>query len=260
MKKGAITFSFDDGRKDTYHVMKDILRPLGLSGVVYIPSGYIESNYNNPLEVGYNGLMSKEELDELVQDNYFEIGSHGFMHRNDFEDVEKGIQKLKAWYPDISKYGLASPHSEINRSLVKKNLGIYKELGFSYVRGGRNFEKMTMIKRAISFIARITKSPFAFRICYMNSVNFEHTYYLNAIPIHKLTTLEQVEAIIDYCVKKKSWAILEFHGIDKKDSEEYKEDFCWLEEDFVKLCHYVKMLEEKDLIQVKTPISMMEEV
>ena len=256
MNIGTITFSFDDGRKDTYHVMKHILKTYGFPGVVYIPSGYIELNYDDCLEIGYNGLMSKEELNEIAEDMLFEIGGHGYMHKNDFDDIQLGVEKLKLWYPQIEKFGLASPHSQINKTIVMENKEKYEKIGFSYVRGGRNFEKRTSSKRIISLLARITKSPTIFKLCYMNSVNKSVDYYMNAIPIHKLTSLDQVKAIVDLCVRKKCWAILEFHGIDKKGSKEYTEEFCWLEDDFIELCKYVKQFEKKDLIQVKTPISM----
>ena len=106
-------------------------------------------------------------------------------------------------------------------------------------------------------MARLTKSPVIFKWCYMHSVNkMPSNYYLNAIPIHKLTTLNQVIAIVDYCVKNKCWAILEFHGIDKKASKEYTEEFCWLEDDFISLCNYVKKLEKENLILIETPINI----
>ena len=62
--------------------------------------------------------------------------------------------------------------------------------------------------------------------------------------------------VVDYCVKTKKWMILEFHGIDKKDSKEYTEPFCWLEDDFVSLCKYLKKLQDKGKIEVKNPIEM----
>ena len=257
MDKGVITFSFDDAREDTYKVFKNILEPMRIPAVVYVPSGFVETGYNNVLEIGYNGLMSKQELDYVNQCRLFEIGGHGYMHRNDFEDIELGVDKLKEWYPDIDSIGLASPHSKINKTFVMNNLSRYKKLGFSYVRGGRNFEKFTRIKRAVSLMARLTKSPVIFKWCYMHSVNkMPSNYYLNAIPIHKLTTLNQVLAIVDYCVKNKCWAILEFHGIDKKASKEYTEEFCWLEDDFISLCNYVKKLEKENLILIETPINI----
>ena len=108
MDKGVITFSFDDAREDTYKVFKNILEPMRIPAVVYVPSGFVETGYNNVLEIGYNGLMSKQELDYVNQCRLFEIGGHGYMHRNDFEDIELGVDKLKEWYPDINSIGSCS--------------------------------------------------------------------------------------------------------------------------------------------------------
>lgn len=256
-ERGIITLSFDDGRKDTYYVFMDILKERRLPAVVYIPSGYIECGFSNPKEIGYNGMMSKGELDSICNDTLFEIGGHGYMHSNEFEDLEKGVETLRKWYPQIGNIGLASPHSEINRKYVFENMDIYKKLGFSYVRGGRNFSKFTMFKRAISLFARKSKLSFAFKWCYQNSVNKQVDYYLHAIPVHKLTTLNQVKAIVDYCAKKKYWAILEFHGIDSRESIEYEEEFCWAEDDFIVLCDYLKEMQNKGLLVVKSPLSVL---
>ncbi len=255
MNQGIITLSFDDGRKDTYHVFMDILKPRNLQGVVYIPTGYIETNFHDPLEIGYNGVMSKAQLDEISKDELFEISAHGNFHRNDIQDILEGADKLKKWYPQKKDFGFASPHSLITRNSVIKDIDTYRKIGFKYVRGGRNFASCTMLKRGLSLAARITKSPFIFKICYKNSVNRTNDYYLYAIPIHKLTTLEQVKTIIDYCTQKKVWAILEFHGIDKVDSKEYTEEFCWLEDDFVSLCDYIVSLRKENKIAVETPLN-----
>ena len=126
MNNAIITLSFDDARKDTYHVFRDILAPLDLKAVVYVPSGYVECGFNDPLDIGYNGLMTKENLDWISSNDLFEIGCHGYMHKNDFADLEKGINKIQEWYPEYVKYGLASPHSEIKRHDVKKNEEHYK--------------------------------------------------------------------------------------------------------------------------------------
>lgn len=256
MEKGTVTLSFDDGRKDTYHVFKNILEPMNLPAVVYIPSGYIEIGYDNYLEIGHNGLMSKSELDYIQKNFLFEVAGHGYMHKNDFNDIQMGVDKLREWYPDIKEIGLASPHSEINKSYVEKNIVNFKKMGFSYVRGGRNFERYMSVKRMISLLARKTKSKFIFCQCYKNSTNVEDSYYLHAIPIHKLTSLNQIKGIIDYCVKNKKWAILEFHGIDKKDSKEYTEEFCWLEDDFIELCKYINELRSKEMLYVKNPLKI----
>lgn len=59
--------------------------------------------------------------------------------------------------------------------------------------------------------------------------------------------------MVDYTIKNKCWTILEFHGIDKIDSKEYMEVFCWLKEDFIKLCDYLSGLTEGKSLEVSTP-------
>lgn len=257
MEKGIVTLSFDDARKDTFHVFRDVLAPRNLPGVVYVPSGYIEISYNNPKEVGFNGLMTKEELDWIYHNPLFEIGCHGYMHRNDFDDLKKGVEKLQEWYPDYKKYGLASPHSEINKSFVDQYKSVFEDIGFEYVRGGRNFERCAIFKRGLSLIARKTKSPSVFVQTYKGSVNNGNDYHLFAVPIHRLTTLEQIKAVINYVEKEKYWAILEFHGIDTRDSLEYTEIYCWAEDLFTELCDYLENLRNNDRILMANPIDVM---
>ena len=55
MNNAIITLSFDDARKDTYHVFRDILAPLDLKAVVYVPSGYVECVF-----------LAKRDIDLLI--------------------------------------------------------------------------------------------------------------------------------------------------------------------------------------------------
>lgn len=260
MDKGIITVSFDDGRLDTYETCKNILELRKIPAVIYIPSGYIETRFNDPLEIGYNGLMTKSNLDYLQSNPLFEIGGHGYMHRNEMTDIKMGLELLKKWYPNIHEFGFASPKSTINKSYVESHIKEFQDMGFSYVRGGRNFVKYMTVKRGISLLARKTKSTRIFVGCYKSSVNKNRTYYIHAIPVHKLTTLKQVKGMIDYCAKSKCWAILEFHGIDKRDSKEYQEEFCWAQDDFIKVCDYLCELRKRNLIDVMNPLDLLHQI
>ena len=168
--------------------------------------------------------------------------------------IEKGKKVLLDWYPNIKKVGFASPHSDIVRSFVDDNRKRYEQMGFSYVIGGRNFDNWRLFKRGISWVARKTKSPKVFGFCYDTSMNEKKDFYLYAVPVHKLTTLDQVIYLVERCVKQKKWLVLEFHGIDTADSKEYQEEFCWLEDDFIKLCQHIKDLEIKGKIKIVNPI------
>lgn len=254
MNTGVLSLRFDDARKDTYHVFMDILKKMEIPAVVYVPTGLVDINFSDYREVGYNGLMTRKELDNLNAEALFEIACHGHMHKNDFEDIEKGKNVLLNWYPNIKKVGFASPHSDIVRSFVDDNRKRYEQIGFSYVMGGRNFDNWRLFKRGISWVARKTKSPKVFGLCYDSSMNEKKDFYLYAVPVHKLTALEQVIYLVERCVKQKKWLVLEFHGIDTADSKEYQEEFCWLEDDFVKLCQHIKDLEIKGKIKIVNPI------
>lgn len=254
---GTITLSFDDARKDTLHVMRDIMLPRSLPGVVYVPTGYIETHFNDPVEIGFNGLMTKKDLDDLNKLRYFEISGHGHMHRNTNEDIALGISKLREWYPEMRELGFASPHSHIKEQDAMANLAFFQKLDLKYVRGGRNFDKYTSAKRGLSLLARYTHSPLLFMVCYKSSIMKERKYFLRAVPVHKKTKINQIKAVVDFCAKHNTWAILEFHGIDVVGSQEYKEDFCWDERAFIELCDYLKALVDKGKIAVKTPLDIM---
>ena len=178
MNVGVLSLRFDDARKDTYHVFMDILKKMKIPAVVYVPTGLVEINFSDYKEVGYNGLMTRQELDDLNRELLFEIACHGYMHKNDFDDIKKGKDVLLAWYPNIKNVGFTSPHSNITKSYVDANKAVYKELGFSYVMGGRNFDNWRLLKRAVSWVARKTKSSKVFGLCYDSSMNEKKDFYL----------------------------------------------------------------------------------
>jgi len=251
MKKAIVTLSFDDGRKDTYDVFMNLLKPKGIPATINIPSGYIEVQYSNPFEIGYNGLISKEQLDEIEQEPLFEIACHGYMHKNDDDDIKKGMDKLREWYPHIIHYGFASPHSFMRDNEVKKKEEFYRSIGISYVRLGRKFWKRSYYRRGLSKIASVTGSKKVFIKCYKDSLNDKELFIIHAIPIIKTTRLDQIKAIIDTAILENKWCVLEIHGIDKVGSEEYQELFCWDLNKFIDLCNYLVELREKSLIEIK---------
>lgn len=255
--KGIITLSFDDARKDTYIVFKELLEPLQLPFTLNVPSGYIETGFDDYRDIGYNGLMSKDELDELEQSELVEISSHGYMHTDTDEDTIEGVKCLMRWYPRLSKgIGYAVPHSSIGKLDIKRKMSMYKELGIRYVRGGRDFEKNRIIKRAISLMARLFDSSFLFVQLYKGSLNKNRSFYLNAIPLNRKTSFKQIKAIVDYCVKNKVWGIIEIHGIDYESSKEYQEIYCYNRRFFHELCNYLNVLIIENKIAVKKTIDV----
>lgn len=255
MDRGIVTLSFDDGRRDTYDVFMKILKPMGIPATVNIPSGYVETGFSDYKEIGYNGLMSKRQLDEIAECPLFEIAGHGYMHSNDPDDIRKGIEKLREWYPHIKTWGFASPHSEMNAEEILEHKKFYDELGIRYVRVGRNFGKKSYFKRAESLIAKKFHSNFFFKMCYIDSLNAGKEFVLHAIPVMKDTTLEQIESIIEYTILNRSWCVLEIHSIDEAFSKEYEEIFCWNKNKFIQLCEYLLAKKKEGILEIKNAIS-----
>ena len=229
---------------------------MNIPATINIPTGYIEMGFSDPLDIGYNGLMSKAQLDEIEKRSLFEIAGHGHMHNNSDEDVKMGMLKLKQWYPNVARFGFASPHSELKDKDVISKMDFYRDNGICYVRLGRNFTKNNLPKRMLSMIATKSGGTKPYICCYKSSLNDGSKKILHAIPIIKTTRLEQIKAIIDYSVKNKKWCILEIHGIDSKDSEEYKELFCWDRESFTMLCKYLVDLRSKGIIEIKRTVDV----
>ena len=254
--KGIVTLSFDDGRRDSFDVFMDILKPMRIPATINIPTGYIEVGFSDPTDIGYNGLMTKAQLDEISSCPLFEIAGHGHMHNNSDADVEMGIKKLKEWYPSIKEFGFASPHSDLSDEDVLGKRDFFQSIGIRYVRLGRNFTKRNLYKRILSKIASKSGEIAPFRKCYKSSLNDPNRKIIHAIPIIKTTRIEQVKTIIDYAISKREWCVLEIHGIDQKDSVEYQELFCWDRELFVTLCEYLVKLRSDGLILLKRTIDV----
>lgn len=255
--KGIVTLSFDDARKDTYRVFKEVLEIKKIPCTLNVPAGYVEIGFNDFRDVGYNGLMSKEELDEMANSFLVEISSHGYMHTDSDQDTIAGVNKLCDWYPYLSgKIGYAVPHSSISKDIIEKREQWYKELGIQYVRGGRDFEKNRVFKRAISLLARKMNSSVIYTNLYKHSMNYKRSFYLNAVPLNRETTLKQVKALLDYCASNKTWLIIEIHGVDYKNSDEYQEIYCFDRMYFEGLCDYIKCLLEDNKIEIRKTIDV----
>lgn len=84
MNVGVLSLRFDDARKDTYHVFMDILKKMKIPAVVYVPTVLVEINFSDYKEVGYNGLMTRQELDDLNRELLFEIACIKIVNPIDF--------------------------------------------------------------------------------------------------------------------------------------------------------------------------------
>ena len=91
-QKGVITLSIDDGRKDAFRLVNEVLNKYSIPATFNIISGYIDVNC-----LGTTSTLTLDELKQIHKNPLVEIAAHGYLHKNDDEDVIKGKDKLYEW-------------------------------------------------------------------------------------------------------------------------------------------------------------------
>lgn len=249
--KCNIALSFDDGRKDNYQNVKDILLQNDLTATFNITTAYIEksiSKDNTPCE---NEPMSVNEVVELSELG-FEIAAHGHNHLNTIEDIKQGVGILKGWLNlnDTDKIGFASPCSQADANQILQSQAEYDEMSIDYVRlGVRNSDTLaTKIKRKIAYY---TGSKSLFIDVFKDSLLIEEDkYILYSIPILHNTSVAQVKAIIEHSVNANQDCILMLHSIVDTDSAYYNDTWSWDVNRFRQLCGFLHELKENNVVNI----------
>lgn len=250
-RKCNIALSFDDGRKDNYQNVKDILLKNDLTATFNITTAYVEksiSKDNTPCE---NDPMSVNEVIELSKFG-FEIAAHGHNHLNTIEDIKKGVEILKGWLNlnDIDKIGFASPCSQADANQILQSQAEYNDISIDYVRlGVRNNDTIvTKIKRKIAYY---TGNKALFIDVFKDSLLInDDKYIIYSIPILHNTSVAQIKEIIDYAVEKNQDCVLMLHSIVAPDSVYYGDTWSWDVNRFEQLCGYLKELKDSNIVNV----------
>lgn len=251
MKKGIVTLSFDDGRKDNYFIFKDLLEKYKIPATVNIATGYIEGK----VQAGKNPAMLKEEVIELYNNPLFEVAGHGDMHGNDIDDIREGKKKLVQWFqlPEKSKLGFASPGSEMSIDYIDSNYETFERMGFEYIRTGLRVSSYRILRIAARRFARVIHSAYAFRFAYNDT--FQDSVKglaVVSIPVLHDTTFRQVKGVIDQAIKQKKWIVLMFHSIEQKNGLYYSDVWTWDYEAFERLLKYISKKRNEQEIEIST--------
>ena len=251
MKKGIVTLSFDDGRKDNYRIAKDILSPYKVPATFNIATGFIEGL----CDVGKNRVapMSKSELIEIYQDELFEIAAHGDLHKNDIYDIQSGRNKLINWLglPEDYLIGFASPGSDMTADYIKNHESELRRLGFLYIRTGLNIKSKHRFRILSRKLSRVLHSKLLFRCAYKDTVQIMNDgIVMTSIPILHDTSLKEIFSIIEYAEKKKAVVTLMFHSVVK--SEEVMHDNTWSYDynKFKQLIEYLILKRKNNKIEI----------
>jgi len=133
----TVGLSFDDGYESVFTNAYPILQEFGFAGTVFIPSAFIGKWNTWDANLGWLRFkhLHQEQL-EILQQNGWEIGAHGRIHRDLVTSTEQerhkeimGAKQDLECYGDID--GFAYPFSRSNMEIRK----LVEQAGFHYSVG-----------------------------------------------------------------------------------------------------------------------------
>lgn len=252
-----VSLSFDDGRGDNYRIVKEVLEPLQIPATFNITISYVE-NLVREEHPCINKPLSKNEIKRISKNCLFEIAGHGYLHKNDRDNMILGVNKLREWCGlENTKMGIASPSSKMTKKEIENSREVFQEENIDYVRVGDRIRSFVLVKKCCRKINRILHIPPIFYWVYKETLLSDNdTYIYYSIPILRDNDLYEVLYLLKKAIKAKKSLILMFHSILKPQEKYYKDLWSWDYFDFLKLCQYLKEYEKKGKIKLCTSIEL----
>lgn len=222
--RGAlVTFTFDDGFKDTYTKAAPTLAKYGLNGVAYVSTGCVDGLNECEEHFGRDKkFMTWDEIRDLQNTYKWEIGSHSVTHPllTKIDSTRKEYE-IKTSKDILEKNGLrvtnfASPHGDYD----EESLGLIAKYYDSH-RGFHNTDK--------------NKWPFD------NAV-------LQVKQVQGNVSVDEVKKAVDEAIAKKQWLVLVLHTVSDRPNKN-KEAYENATADLDAMAAYVKKQQDAKLIQ-----------
>lgn len=255
MKKIVVSLSFDDGRKDNYYNVLPLLEKYSIPATFNISTGYVERRILPQVLFCNNEPMTPEQVIEMSHHNLVEIACHGDLHSNNFDDILKNKAIIEEWLGLGEKVplGFASPNSKMHLDFVNSNKHFFLENNIIYVRSGANLNTYDFKKRIVSKMSRCITLPYFYKLANKQNLitNLKHyEIFVNSVPVLHNNTIQQVEYLIEYCIKYSKSVIFMFHSI-LKTNEVNSECICsWEYKNFLKLCDFLSNKRKNNEIEI----------
>lgn len=256
-RRPMISLSFDDARGDNAVVADEILIPLNIPATFNVTTGYVDGTCPKDMLPSEKAAMTIGDVVRLESSPVIEIALHGDRHLNTEEDILEGRRKLAQWLQkdESYKFGFASPGSGMNLIKFKSDECFYLRTQIAYMRTSLRIESMKFIRVLSRKIGRVIHWPFFYRIAYADTeMTCKDGKIVYSIPVLEDITAEQLCAIVDDCIKKKSSVTFMFHSIlEKPDGV----DNCtWSRERFSKFCEYIDKKRKLGEIDICTTMEL----
>lgn len=235
--QAMVTLSFDDAREDNYRVALPIMEKYGLLSTLHVTTGFVDGTYENWGEKWFSttGAMTRTELEHWHKLGH-EISGHGDKHRNDYEDIKNGIDKLKLW--GLTRNGIvdgfASPGSGLTLELLPEMREWFIEFGLTHARSAASAEAITSL------------DP-------LNNMSYPpiHNYRLTSQVIKDTTQMSSIVPLVVDAVNNKTWCILMLHSILYPEDGGYGGDGWYFDvQRFEQLCAFLSSFGSDRLLVV----------
>lgn len=240
-----ISFSFDDGRKDTYTIAYPVLAQHGFTCTVNMITDHLLDPTAHS-KYGLREVMSiKDVLDLQSKGN--EIACHGHTHKNTYEDICNCISTLESIGVDVNQIGFASPFS----ALIPEQLGgpgmLLDEKRIKYIRTGTQVRRAGMFYFACTMICEKLRLKWLFALLHKREICSypAKERVILGVSITNNTTVGQILRLID-SMPRNSGVVLIFHSILPK--QDCYDRWCWSADKFDALCKALSQKRDCNII------------
>lgn len=257
MDNAFISLSFDDGRGDNLSVFRNLLIPMSLPATLNVTTGYIDGSCPVDRCPSQKKPIPLNDLRNLYHSGYVEIALHGDQHQNTWEDILIGRQKLVQWLdlPEQWSLGFASPGSGMAINDFIQNKALCKKYGIKYMRTSLRIQNATLLRILCRKTARVLHLPLLYRIAYADTVMTDcDNHIVYSIPVMRDTTVQELKAIIDQCIRQKGALTLMFHSV--LANVEGEDNWTWPLDLMEELCTYLVRQRESGCLKTVTTMEL----
>ncbi len=236
INKPVAVISIDDGNYEDFRAY-ELLKKYNLCATFNIVTDWINKER----------YLTSEQLITMYNDKTMEIAAHGFSHKNDDENITKGIETLENILgAKLKPIGFASPGSGMKNDFIIENEAHLKSLGLSYVRTSMN---PYTSEKHLEIINTLKDAP-EFVRDNVPQLTFSKSFCVNSAVVLHTTDINDLKALVDLTISKKACTVFMFHRTKKPNENGYEELWNY---DYYKFKEFVEYLSASD-IEVKTTI------
>ncbi len=248
-----VSFSFDDGRYDTYTRAYPILKKFGYTATINVVTDFIRGGTYTGFASAQNRPVSVEQLLRLQSEGW-EIACHGAHHENSTEDIIQNIADLEQMGIDTDNIGFASPGSFLTLENSEQVQRLMKDGVISYIRSGTQVRREGILYAGLTYVNRKIHNPKLF--LYLNKKNIIGKGRKTIFPSVAITRDNTVRQVRYFLEKATGDAvIIMMHSILKESDLGYGSDnWWWAVRRFNGLCEYLstndyRVVRTRDIVE-----------